>query len=152
VGLVTFAQLGLLTIALGQRLWEGRSIARSHAWCVVLLALVAGCGGETLDDIGRGLSSAAKSKKTFDALTKADDLEAQDKAVVNAFCSVATQLANNDETADETAFWTDVKQRARDGYGLAGGAVAGPADKLRALLDLSAASPYAAVRYAKACR
>jgi hypothetical protein len=142
----------VLTIALGRRLWEARSIARSHAWGAVLLVLVAGCGGETLDDIGRGLNSAAKSKKTYDALTKANDLEAQDKAVVNAFCSVSTQLANNDETVDETAFWNDVKQQARDDYGLAGSAIAGPADKLRALVDLSEANPAVALRYAQACR
>ena len=71
--------------------------------------------------------------------------------MVNAFCSVSTQLANNGETPDQTAFWTDVKQHARDDYGLAGGVVAGPVDKLRAMIDISADNPYVAIRYAEAC-
>ena len=126
-------------------------MARSVSLSVVLVALLAGCGGQTLDDIGRGLNSAAKSKKTFDALRKADDLEARDKAVVNAFCSVTTQLADNGETADQTLFWEQVKAQARDDYGVAGSAVAGPVDKLRALIDLNAENPGAALRYAQAC-
>jgi hypothetical protein len=137
----------------------GSAYGRLEAWHVLIHRVLccssswrAVVGGETLDDIGRGLNSAVKSKKTFDALAKSNDLEARDKAVVNAFCSVSTQLANNDETPDETAFWTEVKQQARDDYGLAGSAVAGPADKLRAMIDLSAANPGAALRYAQACR
>jgi hypothetical protein len=129
--------------------------------CTILAAgtLVAsasmGCGGgggESLDDVLRGLRNAALSKKTYNAISHADDLDATEKATVNAFCNVATQLADNGETVTEEEYFEAVKQEAEDELGVVGSAPLNAAvARWRAFYDFATISGGAANLYARAC-
>jgi len=121
--------------------------------CLVLtFLLVGGCSGESYDDVLRGLRSAAMSKATYNALRHAEDLDATDKAVVNAFCSVATQLANNGESLSEQQFFDRVKARTQIKLGQFDvNPVNAAVGKLRATYDLAQINGGAARLYVQAC-
>lgn len=131
------------------------SIHGALAVAAASAVLAAGCGGsgggQTADDVLRGLENAAKSKKTFDALRKSNDLETDQKAVINAFCSVTTQLADNNETLQEQEYFNRISTQVESELGY----LSSPADsvlsKLRATYDLANINPRAAQYYARAC-
>lgn len=116
---------------------------------------VAGCGGgsaETIDDIARGIKSAVASKTTYDALKYSDDLAKRDKAVVKAFCSVTTQVADNNETVTQQQYFDRITATAEENLGEYGSiAVASQVRKLRAILDLQGLNPQAARAYVHNC-
>jgi hypothetical protein len=112
----------------------------------------AGCGGESLDDVLRGLKSAAVSKKTYDALKHANDLEKRDKAVVNAFCGVTTQLADNNESLTTEEYFDRIKANAESQLGEYGSKpLTSALGKLRATYDLASINGGTAQLYARAC-
>jgi hypothetical protein len=123
----------------------------------MLLTTVAssGCGttsGQTLDDVLRGLRSAALSKKTYNAIRHADDLEATDKAVLNAFCNVARELADNGGTLSEQKYFETVETRAELELGVvASTPVKAAVGRLRAFYDLASINGGVANLYARAC-
>jgi hypothetical protein len=104
-----------------------------------------------MDDVLRGLQNAAKSKKTFDALSNTDDLAKSEKAVVNAFCSVTTQLADNQETLSEQQYFNALSNEVRAELGPLSSPAQTALAKLRATYDLASINPQVAIRYARAC-
>jgi hypothetical protein len=129
-------------------------VIRRTAWvCVAALTLaVAGCGGESLDDVLRGLKSAAESKATYDAIAHADDLEKREKAVVNAFCTVTNNLSENEESPTEEAYFEQIQAEAERELGEPiSEPLTSALDKLRATYDLAQINGRAAQLYVKAC-
>lgn len=119
-----------------------------------MLVAASGCGPpptQTMDDVLRGLQNAAKSKKTFDALSNSDDLAKTEKAVVNAFCSVTTQLADNQETLSEQQYFDRMSNEIRAELGLVSSPALSALTKLRTTYDLASINPQLAIHYARAC-
>jgi hypothetical protein len=114
------------------------------------LACGGGGKGEAFEDVLRGLRSAAESRATYDALRHSDDLEKSQKAVINAFCQVTTQLADNRETVTEEEYFARIRAAAAE-LGAAGSKLDSALSKLRATYDLAKFNPRAAQLYARAC-
>lgn len=136
----------------------GRTVCGGVVAAGMLVAAI-GCGGgggtsggaQTLDDVLRGLQSAAKSKATFDAIRHSDDLAKTEKAVINAFCSVTTQLADNQETYTEQQYFDSITGEIRTELGYLSSPALTALGKLRATYDLATISPPVARYYAQAC-
>jgi len=120
---------------------------------VTLAAIfIAGCGGETYDDVLQGLRGAALSGKTYNAIRHADDLDASQKAVVNAFCNIATQLADNEEAITTEQYFDQIQADAtREAGFLEAKAVETAVTRLRAIYDLSSINGHTATLYVNAC-
>jgi len=132
---------------------KGTATRLAIATTVVITSLVAAsCGGETYDDVLRGLQKAALSGKTYNALSHTDDLKANEKAVINAFCSVATQLADNGETITEEQYFERIRSQTESDLGVVASLPVNAAvGKLRAIYDLASINGGTANLYVRAC-
>jgi hypothetical protein len=125
---------------------------RSISCAVLACAAVAGCGGTTIEDVAHGLKNAAMSKATYDALRHSDDLDATEKAAVNALCSVATQVSEGSEPISEQEYYDRLRASATQQYGaLPSAALSSALGKVRTTVDLAGVSPPAARAYVRAC-
>lgn len=119
---------------------------------VGLSALIAvGCGGQSLDDIARGIGQARSTPQAGEALSQGKSLDDfADKAALRAFCEVATRVANssNSPTGEQVA--ADIRAEMQQA-GVPALAVNGPLGKLEAGINLAEVNGQAAVRYARAC-
>lgn len=124
--------------------------------CAIAACVLGGCGDggsrQAFDDVLRGLQRAALSGKTYNAVRHADDLDATEKAVVNAFCRIAAELADQSETLSEPEYFEAVKTRAEFELGVIGSLpVDAAVRRLRTFYDLASINGGAANYYARAC-
>ncbi len=92
------------------------------------------------------------SKKTYDAVRRSGDLDARDRAVVNAFCSVVTQVADNGERPSEAQYIDRIVAQAEAEVGEPGSIlIRGRVNQLRATYDLAQINGRAAQLYAQSC-
>lgn len=130
-------------------------LARRGLSLLVACVLAGGCGGggaQSFEDVLRGLKNAAGSKATYDAIRHSDDFARQEKAAINAFCSVATQLADNNETVTAEDFFTRVNSEAQAELGEYGAKpVLSAVAKIRATYAFANINPQLAAQYVRAC-
>lgn len=138
------------------------TVAASVGLALVVLTL-GGCGSgggdasasQSYGEVLAGLQQAASSHRGYDAVARANGLEAPEKAVVASFCKLASQILPNHEAfklAEHAYIYSRVRTVAEvEAKGHQLGAVWAAASKLRSALDLAALDAKSIEDYRRAC-
>jgi hypothetical protein len=136
-------------------------VAASVGLALVVAAL-GGCGsggdasgGQSYEELLRGLKRAAVAHRGYHAVTRARALEAPERAVIVAFCKFTSQVVLGHEAAklaEHAYIYSRIRTRSEleaEGHQLS--AVSAAANELRSAIDLTTLDAKSIRDYRRAC-